>query len=238
MAKAFDAEFQSESLNSDIFLNKILKKDCYITNDPKTVKIFKHFKNSFIFLKTKKKIKKKINKLKFIGTSVTFKKRIQFIERHIRKKNINYKSNLNSEQKKKVINIAFRNFKNSRFHLDKRIPTSKSNIIKKKTLENFFLGLRSDKILVQFYKNNISGFCLLKYADKTKVIIDLICIDSKFTRMGLARDLILFSLNKLKKMKKKILIVSTQKENLASMKLYNKLKFIPKEKSLLYHYIS
>ena len=189
-------------------------------------------------MKTKKKVKKKINKLKFIGTSVTFKKRIQFIERHIGKKHINYKSNLNSEQKKKVINIAFRNFKKSRFHLDKRIPTNKSNIIKKKTLENFFLGLRSDKIFVQFYKNNISGFCLLKFTDKKKVIIDLICIDSKFTRMGLARDLILFSLNKLKKMKKKMLMVSTQKENLATIKLYNKLKFTPKEKSLLYHYIS
>ena len=105
-------------------------------------------------------------------------------------------------------------------------------------MENFFLGLRSDKIFVQFYKNNISGFCLLKYSDKTKVIIDLICIDHKFTRKGLARDLILFCLNKLKIMKKKILIVSTQKENLASIKLYNKLKFIPKGKSLLYHYIS
>lgn len=39
----------------DQFLNKIFKKNCYIATKEKYIKLFKYFKNSFIFLKTKKK---------------------------------------------------------------------------------------------------------------------------------------------------------------------------------------
>ena len=33
----------------DQFLNKILKKKCYIATKEKYIKLFKYFKNSFIF---------------------------------------------------------------------------------------------------------------------------------------------------------------------------------------------
>ena len=65
----------------DQFLNKILKKNCYIATKEKYTKLFKYFKNSFIFLKTKKEISTKNNiekKLKFLGTNITYQKKIKY----------------------------------------------------------------------------------------------------------------------------------------------------------------
>lgn len=225
----------------DKFLNKIFKKNCYIATKEKYVKLFKYFKNSFIFLKTKKKISTKNNiekKLKFLGSNITYQKKIKSTEEYFKEKNISYKINLKNYEKKIVINIAYKNFNFSRFHLDKRLSKNKSNLIKKKTLENYFLGFRSDKIFVQLYKKKISGFCLFKFKNKDIAIIDLICIDKRFSRKGLASDMIRYSLQRLKKMNRKKIIVSTQEKNLAAIKLYNSFKFIPKNKFFLYHYIS
>lgn len=225
----------------DQFLNKIFKKNCYIATKEKYIKLFKYFKNSFIFLKTKKKISTKNNtekKLKFLGSNITYQKRIKFTEEYFKEKNITYKTHLKNYEKKNVINIAYKNFNFSRFHLDKRLSIIKSNLIKKKTLENYFLGHRSDKIFVQLYKKKISGFCLFKFKNNDIAIIDLICIDKRFSRKGLASDMIRYSSQRLKKMNRKKIIVSTQEKNLAAIKLYNSLKFIPKNKFFLYHYIS
>ena len=228
-------------MQEDQFLKEIYKKNCYVAKSEKYIISFKKYKNSFIFLKTKKEISKKnifIKKLKFIGINKTYQKEIKLNEKYFKKKDIFYKLNLKKKEKKVVIDIAFKNFKFSRFHLDKRLSVRKSNLVKKKTLENYFLGDRSDKIFVQFYKNKISGFCLLKYENINEVRIDLICIDKKFSKKGLATDLLKYCINSLKKMNKKKIITSTQERNLAAIKLYKALKFIPKSKFYLYHYIS
>ena len=44
-----------KGLIKDYFLKKIFKKNCYSTNSSKFIKYFKNIKNSFLFLKTKKK---------------------------------------------------------------------------------------------------------------------------------------------------------------------------------------
>jgi len=111
-------------------------------------------------------------------------------------------------------------------------------LVKKHTLKNYFSGDRSDKIFVQFYKNRISGFCLLKFENINEVRIDLICIDKNFSKKGLATDLLKYCLYNLQKLNKKKMIASTQVKNLAAIKLYKKLKFIPKSELYLYHYIS
>ncbi len=234
--------FQNQKLlKRDLWLEKIFKKKCYLTSDHRSVKFFQNYKNSFIFLKTQKKIKKKffVNKnFKFIGMNKTFQKNISTKIDYLKKKDISYKTILNSKEKKKVINISYNNFKHSRFHLDKRLPKTKSNLIKKKTLQNFFLGKRSNKIVVQFYKRKVSGFCLLKYENYLKARIDLICIDKKFSGKKLATDLINYTLNYLKKCNRKRLITSTQEKNLIALRLYKSFKFIPKGNFFLYHYIS
>ena len=129
----------------------------------KNIKLFKYLKKTFNFLKTKKKINKNnsIKKnLKFIGTNKTYYTNIESAEKYIKKKNISYKTRLKDKEKKIVINISFKNFKYSRFHLDKRLPTSKSNLIKKKTLENYFLGHRSLKFF-NFIKKIFLKFAYL-----------------------------------------------------------------------------
>ncbi len=231
----------SNKVIQDLWLKNILKKNCYITTDENHVRFFKSFKNSFIFLKTKKKIlSKKLSskRIKYIGKNKTYHKEINIIQKYSKKKFISYKKILNDREKKKVIEIASKNFQHSRFHLDDRISKLKSNLIKKKTLENYFLGLRGDLIFVQFYKKKISGFCLFKFGNENSARIDLICVDKKYLRKGLSKDILNYSLYSLSKMKKKKLIVSTQEKNIAAIKLYDSLKFNPKDVLYLYHYIS
>ena len=229
------------NLIQDYWLEKIYKKKCFIATKQNQIKDFKKYTNSFIFLKTKNKISEhylKDKKLRFLGINRTFQKKINYNYNYLKKKNIYYKINLNNDEKTKTINIAFKNFKLSRFHLDKRLPASKSNLIKKKTLENYFSGNRGDKIIIQFYKRKISGFCLLIFENKNTARIDLICIDKKYSKRGLAKDLLKYTLYKMKKIKKKILLVSTQDKNVPAVKLYDSLKFARKSILYLYHYIS
>lgn len=233
--------FKLKSLKRDLWLEKIIKKNCYLTTDHRKVKFFQEYENSFISLKSKKKIEKKFlanRKLKFIGINKSFQKNINSGISYLKKKKISYKLRLNNNEKKKVMDISYDNFNHSRFHLDKRLSKTKSNLIKKKTLQNFFLGFRSNKIIVQFYRKKISGFCLLKYENSFHARIDLVCIDKKFTGKKLATDLINYTLNYLKKNNKNRLTTSTQEKNLVAIKLYNSLKFIPKSRFFLYHYIS
>lgn len=138
--------------------------------------------------------------------------------------------------KKKIISIAFKNFKFSRFHLDTRISTYQSNLIKKKTLINYFKGLIGNKLICQLYKNQITGFCLLELKKNASII--LVCIDKKFLNLGLAKDLLEYTLNYLKKNKIKKLLTGTQNKNLAANRLYINLNFKYKNASYLYHYIS
>ena len=230
----------SSSMYKDKWLENIFNKNCYITTNLKDIKFFKTLKNTFVFLKTKNKITKKssIRNLKFIDINNIYQKNIEKTYEYLNKKKISYKTKLKKNEQKKVIKLAYSNFKFSRFHSDKRLSNLKANLIKKKTLENFFLGKRGNKIFVQFYEGKISGFCLFIYERIYEARIDLICIDKKFSRKGLAKDLIEYSIDCLKKANKKKVIVGTQEKNFASNKLYKSLKFIPKSKLFMYHYIS
>ena len=228
-------------LDKDYWLNSIYKKNCYKTTDAKYIKLFRSYKNSFILLKTKKKINKShlVEKnLRFIGTNKTFQKKIELKEKYHKNKDISYKTNISEHEKKIVIDIAHKNFKFSRFHMDNRLSVQKSNLIKKKTVNNYFLGLRADKMYVQFYNKKLSGFCLLKYKNSDVARVDLICVDKRFSRKGLAGDMLKYSLDSLKKMNKKKLLVSTQEKNLSAIKLYTSLKFTQKSIQFIYHYIS
>lgn len=231
----------TKTLKRDEWLEKTFNKKCYNTSNEKNIKFFKNFNNSFIFLKNKKIINKKSfadANLRFLGENITYQKKININSKYLRNKDITYKSKLKSLEKEKVINIAYKNFKTSRFHLDNRLPKKKSDMIRKRWMQDHFQGLRGEKIFVQFYKKKLSGFCLIKYESVNIARIDLICIDKKFTNLGLAKDLVNYSLYNLKKLKKKEIIVSTQKKNLPAIKLYDSLKFSPKGIIYLYHYIS
>ena len=232
----------SEKLPKDVWLKDVLKMNCYKTEDEKYIDTFKNYEKSLIFLKTEKPINKKKladSNLKYLGKNITFLLDIKSIKNYTKKKDITYKTNPNKLEKKVVAGIAYKNFNYSRFHLDDRLSFSKSNLIKKKTIENYFLGHRGDKVFIQFYQKKISGFCLLKYEGYNVVRIELICIDKKFARKGLATDLLRRSLSDIKKKTdSKKIIVSTQEKNIASTRLYDAFNFSTKNKFFLYHYIS
>ena len=82
--------------NEDPFLKNIFKKNCYVTTKEKNIKLFKYLKNTFILLKTKKKINKNnsIKKnLKFIGTNKKYYKNIESAEKYIKKKKKHFLQN-------------------------------------------------------------------------------------------------------------------------------------------------
>ncbi len=230
----------SKFIYHDKWLENIFKKNCYIIKNFKIFKLLKTVKNSFILLKTKKKIAKEnsVRNLKFIDINKTYLKNIKKTDEYIKKEKISYRTKLKTSEKKIIIELAYKNFKLSRFHLDKRLSNLKANLIKKKTLQNFFSGGRGNIIFVQFYEGKISGFCLLIYEKIYLARIDLICIDKKFSSKGLAKDLINYCFYSLKKINIKKVIVSTNGKNLAANKLYRSLKFVPKSKLFMYHYIS
>lgn len=231
----------SEILHKDIWLEKTFNRNCYNSYNEKYIQLFKNYKKSFIFLKTTKPISKNnfsdIN-LRYLGRNITYQKKNMSNDKYFKLKNISYKTSLNDFEKKKVIDIAFRNFKTSRFHLDNRLSQNKSDLIRKQWMIDHFKGLRGEKIFVQFYKKKLSGFCLIKFETDDIARIDLICIDKEFTNKGLAKDLAKYSLYNLKKIKKKTILVSTQEKNLPAIKLYDSLKFSLKGIVYLYHYIS
>lgn len=231
----------SEKLSRDIWLERIFNKKCYKSCNESFIKLFKNYENSFIFLKTRKPIDKEYfldRNLKYIDRNITFQKKIRTNSKYIKHKDISYKSTLTNNEKNKVIKITYKNFKTSQFHLDERLSEEKSDLIKKQLIIDHFLGTRSEKIFVQFYKKKISGFCLIKFEGDNIARVELICVDKKFAKKGLAKDLTKYSLFKLKKMNKKELIVSVEEKNILAVKLYKSLKFFQKKIFYLYHYIS
>ena len=225
----------------DYWLKQFLKKDCFITKNPENIKFLSRFKNTFIYLNLKKRLPStKLDKKKicYLGKNIFFFKKIEKNIYYDKKNLINYKIKKNKLERKKIINIAYKNFRYSRFHLDDRISKKISNLIKKKWVENFYKGKRGDKLIAQFYKKKITGFCLIKYNHKSSATIDLICLDKKYFNRGLGKDLVSYTLFKLKHLKKSNLTVGTQDTNSASMNLYNSLGFKKKSVSNLYHFIS
>lgn len=228
-------------LLKDLWLSNILKKKCFITNDPNDIPTFKNYKDSFIFLKTPKSLDNSVikkNELLYLGKNQTFEKKLKKTNNYQVKKDIFYKTKLKKNEIKKLGDIAYKNFKYSRFHLDRRLSSKKSNLIKKRWVQNYFAGMRGEKIYVQFYKNKISGFLLYRYEKLGTARIDLICIDKKFAGKGLAKDMMNYSFKKLYSENRKKILVSTQKQNISAIKLYHSLKFSSKRIDCLYHYIS
>jgi ribosomal protein S18 acetylase RimI-like enzyme len=225
----------------DYWLEQFLKKDCFVTNKPKNIKYLNKFKNIFIYFNLKKKLasaKLKKKNIRYLGKNVIFLKKITKNIIYDKKNFISYKIKQSRAERDKIINIAHRNFKYSRFHLDDRISKKIANLIKKKWVENFYRGKRGNKMIAQFYKKKLTGFCLIKYIDKNSALIDLICIDKKYFNQGLGKNLVNYTLFKLKLFNMSILMAGTQDSNPASINLYKSLGFKKKNVSNMYHFMS
>lgn len=136
-----------------------------------------------------------------------------------------------SKDIKQLTNIAKDSFSFSRFYLDKKISNTKASFIKQKWIENFFLGLRGDNLIIAEKKDKVVGFLLLIKKNQN-LIIDLIAVHENYRRYGYASKMINYLENKYKFKK---LVVGTQSINTKSIKLYKKFNFKLIKSHFVYH---
>ena len=135
--------------------------------------------------------------------------------------------------------VAQSSFIYSRFHLDPSVDNCQADLIKRKWVENFYLGQRGDYMIVACFKSKPVGFAQIICRNDT-LIIDLIAVDSAHHGKGLASSMITFaeSLALDHSPLSKILVVGTQLANQPSISLYEKLGFRLCRSEYIFHYHS
>ena len=135
--------------------------------------------------------------------------------------------------------VAQNSFIYSRFHVDPLVDNHKADLIKRKWVENFYLGQRGDYMIVACFKSKPVGFAQIICRNDT-LIIDLIAVDSAHHGKGLASSMITFaeSLALDHSPATKMLVVGTQLANRPSISLYEKLSFRLCHAEYIFHYHS
>lgn len=226
----------------DIWLSEVLGyKSGQIVKRNKTSNKIKKQNLTFLYAKISTKDLKLVSKLCEIGflpidTALQFKGNLRNEPKKNRKIRIRFAE---KEDENELCKIAMKNFLYSRFHLDPMIPNPVANKLKACWVKNFFLGNRGDEMIVAEMEKKICGFLLLVNNMNMNLIIDLICVDRKFHKKGIAKMMIHFAKNKLNfnKTNKQKLVVGTQLLNIPSIKLYQSLglKIISSQFILHYH---
>lgn len=232
----------------DDYLSEVLNKNVYILFNflNKSEKILLESLNElcnqylqedlFVYVKVKTNLIHQINKIESLGfrlidTNITFS----------RSSNLGYKEVVGddifikfakSSYKHSIGEIAFNNFKFSRFHLDPNIKKSQADNLKKYWVENFFSGHRGHYMITALCKNKPIGFLqLLK--KENKIIIDLIAVSSGYRGKRIGSSMIEFACNKIQF---DIITAGTQISNLPSINLYLKLGFKPITSDYVFHF--
>lgn len=141
----------------------------------------------------------------------------------------------------KIAELASKSFQFSRFYLDPNISNEYASKIKYEWVLNYFKGLRGNKLFVTTSKcnNDIVGFILLIEKvypnDQKNIIVDLIAIDSKFSRKGLAFSLIKYLASQYHS-EEVMFCVGTQLGNIPANRLYQKLNFQMTNSSYVLHF--
>lgn len=217
-------------LNSDTWLEKILKRKCYnLELDEKNGKKFSSFPTGFItcklnsnhfeesfFLQSKKFI--------FIDNQLTFRCKFQKMKS---KKNCGLAI---SDDKDRILELS-KFLDNSRFNIDKNISSQESKMIKKCWVSNFFNGQRGDGLIVYKEKNTINGF-LLYLRKEHYVIIDLIVVNPKTRMKDIGKNMIYF-LSSL--YEGSDIQAGTQSSNSTAITFYQKLGFKLSSSKIILH---
>lgn len=132
-----------------------------------------------------------------------------------------------------LMELARRNFKYSRFHLDPKISINCANAIKAEWVGNFFAGQRGDSMIVALVHNTVAGFLQLIHGQNDDLIVDLIAVDQAHRGKGLATAMINYAENHTNKSR---ILVGTQVTNVPSMRLYQKLGFRMRSSQYIFHY--
>ena len=217
-------------INSDPWLEKILKRKCYnLELDKKNGKNFLSFPKGFItckldsncfeesfFLQSKKFV--------FIDNQLTFSGKFQ-------KSKIKKKCNLAIANDKDHVVELSKFLDSSRFNIDKNISSEESKMIKESWVSNFFSGHRGDGLIVYREKNSINGF-LLYLRKRTHLVIDLIVVNPKTRKKNIGKNMVFF----LSSLHEGLNIhAGTQSSNSTAITFYQKLGFKLSSSKIILH---
>ena len=135
--------------------------------------------------------------------------------------------------------IAGSAFRYSRFHLDPRVPKALADKVKWSWAGNWFDGGRGDGMVVAEDANRaLAGFLLLRWGSREHLAIDLVAVDQRSERKGLASAMIGFAqANGTGDLRKpRGMVVGTQAANIGSLRLYESLGFRMREAKYVLHH--
>ncbi len=234
-----------EKIEKDEWLTRIIEKNVYrltIKNDNNTthsdelIRLLKLQKQEvFLYIKIpilQTSSIKFIEELGFhlIDTNVQFEKFVNTIGNYNGKCEIRFASPQDEEE---TVEIGNSSFKFSRFHTDPQIPNNIADKIKCEWVRNYYRGVRGNKMVVASVEGKIAGFLQLIYS-KEKIIIDLIAVKDKYQRIGIAKDMILFTEKKC--IGFSTIEVGTQISNTPSIRMYESIGFKVKNANYVYHF--
>lgn len=133
-----------------------------------------------------------------------------------------------------VVEVAGGSFTCSRFHLDPEIPRAVANRIKADWANNYFEGKRGQRMVVAIDERRVAGFLQLLHGRDGVMTIDLVAVDERHRRKGMAREMIAFAETTATGMQR--VRAGTQVANAASIRLYEDLGFRFVEAAYVFHY--
>ncbi len=133
-----------------------------------------------------------------------------------------------------VVEVARSSFRCSRFHLDPGISRAVADRIKGDWANNYFEGKRGQRMVVAVAGGHVAGFLQLLHGRDGVMTIDLIAVDERHRRKGMAREMIALAEATATGMQR--VRVGTQVANAASIRLYEDLGFRFVEAGYVFHY--
>ncbi|MBU0579594.1 MAG: GNAT family N-acetyltransferase [Candidatus Margulisbacteria bacterium] len=133
-----------------------------------------------------------------------------------------------------TVQLAKNSFVFSRFHLDKEFTSKESATIKGEWVRNFFKGQRGDFMILALVNNQIVGFLQLLKSPQDTLVIDLIAVDEKQRKKGIAGDMISFAEKNIKGIQN--IKVGTQIANIPSIRFYQNIGFKFIGANYVFHY--
>lgn len=221
-------------ITNDFFLSKILKKNCYlvIKKNQKKIDLSLIKEPFFLTIKTKKKLNWKIKK-KLNANLICKQLILRFKKIKLNETNLLRCSIAKPKNKMELIKIISKQESFSRFYLDSKIKKKDAIKIRTEWIKNYFKKKRGFKIIICKVKEKIAGFLLLDKKDK-KFIIDILVVERKYQRLGVAKSLVNFVQKKILE-KKSSFFTGVISSNKVAIKFYNKLNFFLKDYSYVYH---
>lgn len=132
----------------------------------------------------------------------------------------------------RVAAIAHDAFGQGRFFADPAIGVAAARRLKRSWVESFFAGARGTDMIVVESEGEAAGF-LLVIAGADAGIIDLVAVDERHRGRGFARAMIAEALRLLPD--RPLWRVGTQLANIASLRLYTGIGFVPESAAHVVH---